>query len=290
MRFLKQYGAMYGVALALIVGFVGVQLWDPPPLQVARLKTFDFYQRAHPREDKPYPVIIVDIDEESLDAYGQWPWPRTLFAKLIKTLMDGGVASIGFDIVFAEPDRSSPENFVKTVDVMDESTRRLIEDLPRNDSVFADALRNSRVVLGQSTTSRRLPYNRDEPPLKFTLAQKGGDAAGVTFNFLGITRNLPELEDAAQGLGMFTLKPEIDGVVRRVPLFVRVGKDLVQRGIKPVRAEDYFPPSKDLFPALIPTALEFDSRKGLHARFCVIQGCWQQGSVFNANDSFVKRL
>ena len=40
----------------------------------------------------------------------------------------------------------------------------------------------------------------------------------------------------------------------------------------------------------IPTALEFDSRKGLHARFCVIQGCWQQGSVFNANDSFAKRL
>ncbi|HIF20537.1 MAG TPA: CHASE2 domain-containing protein [Gemmatimonadetes bacterium] len=91
----------YLMAFAMTVVFVLLRTWDPLPLQLLRLKTFDMYQRAQPRETIKHPVAIIDLDEESLAAYGQWPWPRTLVAELVTKLMAQGVAVIGFDMVVA---------------------------------------------------------------------------------------------------------------------------------------------------------------------------------------------
>ena len=221
---MRQYGTMYSVALVLIAVFILVRYWDPPPVEVARLKSFDFYQQAHPRQlpPGPIPVKIIDIDEESLAELGQWPWPRTLLAKLVTKLTEARVAAIGFDVVFAEPDRSSPDSLIETVEGIDESTRELIAGLPRNDMVFAEAVKRSPTVLGQSTTTRVSPIQRETKAVKTAVAEIGGDPRPKLFDFLGITRNIAELEAVAKGLGMFTLKPEIDGVVRRVPMFVKV--------------------------------------------------------------------
>src|SRR6516165_7739490 len=99
---------------ALIVGAILLRYLDPFFVRSLRLIAFDSYQRLHPQPYDPnLPVRIVDIDEDSLAKIGQWPWPRTIMAKLVRTLADEGAASVAFDVLFAEPDRTSFEQVVK---------------------------------------------------------------------------------------------------------------------------------------------------------------------------------
>src|ERR1041385_7796579 len=94
--------------LFLLAPLVFVRLSDPPLLEELRLRSFDWFQTLQPRSNKVHLVTIVDIDEASLNAYGQWPWPRTLIADLLAQLYKLQIRSVAFDVVFAEPDRSSP--------------------------------------------------------------------------------------------------------------------------------------------------------------------------------------
>jgi adenylate cyclase len=82
------------LALVLLIALSGLALWlaDPIPLQSLRLAQFDQFQRWHPRPATPAAVRIVDIDEASLKAYGQWPWPRTRVAELVQRLHEAGAA------------------------------------------------------------------------------------------------------------------------------------------------------------------------------------------------------
>ena len=86
------------LALAVLVGLLALRGWDVAPLQLARLKTFDLYQLTKPRVPTARPVVIVDIDEASLNSLGQWPWPRSLVAKLVDQITAAGAAAIGFHI------------------------------------------------------------------------------------------------------------------------------------------------------------------------------------------------
>ena len=98
------------------------------------------------------PVAIVDIDEKSLadPKLGQWPWPRTRIADIITNLTRLGAVVIAFDAVFSEPDRLNPDVAADTFRNLDEETRDKLRALPSNDRIFADAIRSSRVVLGES--------------------------------------------------------------------------------------------------------------------------------------------
>ena len=79
-----------------------------------QLTVFDSFNRIKPRPyQKESGVRIIDIDDESLERYGQWPWPRTRVADLLLRLNEMGVATTVFDIVFAEPDRTSPQTVVE---------------------------------------------------------------------------------------------------------------------------------------------------------------------------------
>ena len=219
-------GLGFTVGILITMAFVMLRIWDPIPLQMLRLKTFDLYQQIEPREYSVQPVAIIDIDEASLAAYGQWPWPRTLVADLIDKLMLSGAAVVGFDMLFAEPDRTSPARLAETLRGIDNDTRELLKSLPDNEAVLAESLRRGRVVLGQSTSDQAVVTATDKKARKAQIAEKtslGGTPRRWLFKFPGIVRNLPELEDAAAGIGMFTLKPEFDGIIRRVPMMLLVG-------------------------------------------------------------------
>src|ERR1700761_9503245 len=97
------------VALPLVAAAL-IALFEPAPLPRLREIVFDTYQRWHAQPHDPdSPVRIVAIDEKSLAAVGQWPWPRDVIAKLTRKLTEAGAAAIAFDIVFSEPDQSSPD-------------------------------------------------------------------------------------------------------------------------------------------------------------------------------------
>src|SRR5690606_8062576 len=94
---------------AILAGALALRWADPLPLQQLRNLTFDTYQRLQPRAyDPTLPVTIAAIDEKALDAFGQWPWPRSTLARIADRLTDLGAAAIAFDVLFAEPDRTSP--------------------------------------------------------------------------------------------------------------------------------------------------------------------------------------
>jgi adenylate cyclase len=215
------------LSLALLCAFMAVRIWDPPPLQELRLRVFDFYQVLKPRESALRPVVIVDIDEASLRELGQWPWPRTLLADLVARLAAAGAAAIGFDIIFAEPDRMSPGLIAEGLRDVDEETRAKLKALPSNDQVFADAVKASRVVLGQVGSATPLPLSEEDAALMTGFGVRGPDPSRFLIAFPGLLRNLPEIEQAATGRGLFSIVPERDGIVRRVPMLMQAQGRLV---------------------------------------------------------------
>jgi adenylate cyclase len=207
------------VCLAILIGLAALRIADPAPVEELRVRTFDTFQVIEPRVKTARPVVLVDIDEKSLAKLGQWPWPRTRIADLVDKLTGLGAVVIAFDIVFAEPDRLNPGVAADTIRNLDEETRNKLRALPSNDQIFADAIRRSRVVLGESG----LPYVLTEfdQSLPLTgLAMRGEEPQPFLFDFPGLLRNVDVLEAAAAGRGLFTIKTERDGIVRRVPMIM----------------------------------------------------------------------
>jgi adenylate cyclase len=220
-RLAGRIGIGRAIAAALIIASTFLRVLDPAPLEELRLQSFDFYQLIKPRQSTARPVVIVDVDEESMQALGQWPWPRTLIADLVNRLTELGAVVVGFDVIFPEPDRYSPGSIVDIVRDLDGPTRERIRALPNNDQVLAEALRKGRVVLGESGVRRLTGETLPPPPPQVGIAAIGGDPAPYLVTFPNVLRNLPILENAAVGRGLFTIRSERDGVVRRVPLAMK---------------------------------------------------------------------
>jgi len=219
-RFARRFGYARLVCLALLIALAAFRIADPAPVEELRVRTFDTFQLIDPRVKTARPVTIIDIDEKSLANLGQWPWPRTRIADLVANLTRLGAVVIGFDIVFAEPDRLNPDVAADTIRNLDEETRAKLRTLPSNDQIFADAMRHSRVVLGESG----LPYVLSEfdNTLPVTgLAMLGEQPQPFLVDFPGLLRNVHVLEQAAAGRGLFTIKPERDGIIRRVPMMMQ---------------------------------------------------------------------
>ena len=131
-----------------------------------------------------------------------------------------GAAAIAFDIVFAEPDRLSPALAADVYRDLDEETRNKLRALPSNDQIMADAIKKSRVVLGETGLPVPVPQTEGQPPLG-GVAALGGDPKAFLFSFPGLLRNVPVLEHAAAGRGLFSIRTERDGIVRRVPMVMQ---------------------------------------------------------------------
>jgi adenylate cyclase len=226
-RWARQFGVARAVCLLLLFALVPLRLANPRPLEELRLRTFDFFQILWPRQQNSRPVAIVDIDEASLKSVGQWPWPRTVLADLITHITQAGAAAIGFDVIFAEPDRMSPAVAEQSFRGIDADTRAKLDSLPSNDAVLADAIRNSRVVVGEAGTATSTPTPPGEATLQTGFAIRGPDPAPYLVTFPGILRNVPQIEEAAAGRGLISINPEHDGIIRRVPVIMEVQGALV---------------------------------------------------------------
>jgi adenylate cyclase len=214
-----------GLGLALLAALIALRVIDPGPIERLRFQQFDLMQQLAPRETADSPVAILDIDEQSLRRLGQWPWPRDLIAKIINQLTEYGAAAIGFDVVFPEPDRMSPSEYAKVMVWLSSASRAELIARPSNDDVLATAIGQSRVVLGLASQVR----SRSDVPAAHTtpVAEIGGDPRPFIHNYPAVVGNVAALEAAALGRGAFFLLPESDGVIRRVPTVVRIGKTIV---------------------------------------------------------------
>jgi adenylate cyclase len=226
-RWARRFGVARAVCVVLLFALVPLRLADSGPLQELRVRTFDLFQVLRPRVQTVRPVVIVDIDEASLKEIGQWPWPRTVLADLVTRITELGGAAIGFDVIFAEPDRMSPAIAEQSFRGIDPETRAKLDSMPSNDEVFANAIKQSRVVVGQAGSASPEPKKPAEMTLQTGFAIRGPDPTSYLITFSGLLRNVLPLEQAAAGRGLFSINPEADGIIRRVPVIMEAQDTLV---------------------------------------------------------------
>jgi adenylate cyclase len=210
---------------ALLAAAILIRYFDPFFVRALRLIAFDYYQQLDPGTYNPaLPVRVVDINEESLAKIGQWPWPRTTVAKLLRILTAQGAAAVAFDVLFAEPDATSLEQIAKRLSAADaQLLSAAIAGRPTNDQVFAGELKHSpsvlAVALGDGASSTLSE--------KAGFANAGDDPRPFVAAYSVASRNLPEFEQAARGIGAYNWLADRDQVVRRIPLMFRLGSALV---------------------------------------------------------------
>ncbi len=210
--------------LPLLLGLV-MLLGDSVLVQTVRHHLFDQYQRWQPRTYLAAPVRIVDIDDASLNRLGQWPWPRTRLAELVDRLNSAHVAAIGFDVIFAETDRTTPQAAARLWELKGHLRDQLLA-LPDHDTVFAQHLKISDAVLGFAVDHTQPVGAGGTPPIPKHMGRfvfSGEPATNWLHPFNNLVSALPNLADAAKGNGALTFVPDGDGIVRRVPLALRVG-------------------------------------------------------------------
>lgn len=231
--FSKWVGWVRVVAIfGLLCGLV-IRVADPAPVAGLRNATFDFYHQSKPRDFAPLPVAILDIDDRSLAEIGQWPWPRTRVAEMVQKATQAGAVAIAFDVVFSEPDRLSAEQIVADNPEMPPDLSAQLLELPSNDDILAEAFRSARVIVGQTsvrTASGNSDVKRDMVDVPHALI--GPDPMPFLLQFPDAVQNLPQLEAAASGHGMFTARPDPDGVYRRVPIVMSVQGE-IRLGLTP---------------------------------------------------------
>ena len=170
-------------------------LSNPTLLQVIDLKIADqlIVQEKEPVND----VVLIDISEKTLEVHGQYPLPRDIYGDLIVRLREANAGVIVFNISFPEEDRTG----------MDE--------------MFTS-------VLGQGVILSHFPSNKAQNRSAYSTAivQVGNNALDYIYNYPGIAANLEKYENVATGIGIANTLPEIDGVVRRLPMLAGVGDDL----------------------------------------------------------------
>jgi len=216
LNFLRRASVRF-LALGLLTALAGLRIWDPTIVEALRLRAFDMFQLAKPRVNVEKPVLIVDIDERSLSEIGQWPWPRVILAQLIEALHGAGAKVIGFDAVYSEPDRMSPTNIADRFRVLPVETAKILRSLPSNDALMAESMRSAQVVLGRIALETPSVKPLDPTVPQPSVAILGPDPKPHLTRYRGSVENLPILARAAAGQGIFSLNPEFDNIVRRVP-------------------------------------------------------------------------
>jgi adenylate cyclase len=159
---------------------------EPPPLAALRDAAFDGYQKLMPRNRATAPAVVVEIDERALDVRGQWPWPRSLVAELIRAIAAANPAAIGVDLLFVEPDRSAPGG----------------------DAALAQAVHGNKVVMGIAGLEyrdRRYPFPPQAAPLRLSSRREL-----PLRRFDGHLQSRSEINRAAAGRGLLSAESPIE--------------------------------------------------------------------------------
>ena len=176
-------------ALVTLTLLVLLRLWDPSFIESVRLRYFDQLITSQPQQDVS--IHVVNIDEDSLDKYGQWPFPRGQYANIIKDLYDRGAGLVVFNVLMPEKDRF------------------------KEDRILAKQMENTGVVLPMLGSVKGKNISPD------SLAQAVGQPPdGKLVEYPGLINSVPDVLEHAKGVGIVNTFPEVDGVVRRMPLAI----------------------------------------------------------------------
>ena len=196
---MKKFVTHWTFSFITLIALTFIGLQDPYIKEILRLKSFDILIQQEPKEVSS-DIGIVTIDEKSIEKYGQWPWKRDTLAQIIYDLRQSGAGIIMIPILFSEEDRLG------------------------GDDELAKALKNNGVVIAQVGTSQ---IDRNAVPRGVA---KIGNPLPYLFEWEGMLGPIQKLGESADGVGVINTAPEIDGVVRRIPLIMKIERFLGYSG------------------------------------------------------------
>ena len=208
----------YLIFFLLLILLIGLKVVNPSFIKSISYISFDLYQKIFPLVKQDSEVIIIDIDEKSLGKFGQFPWSRSVFAKIIDQVNTAEPKAIGFD-VFTEKDKQSPEEIIKSYNLIPTDVAQF-QKIKGHDEIFKEALEKSKsviAVLGSNVSSHGT-YDRSA---KAKFLSKGGDPKQFTYSFPYSIGSLEMLEKSSKGLGSISFLDQTDGIIRSLPLIVR---------------------------------------------------------------------
>ena len=214
----------YLIFLVLLFFLIVLKTINPSFIKSVSFLSFDLYQKVFPLNKQTSEVIIIDIDEKSLGKFGQFPWNRSVFAKIIENVSAADPKAIGLDIFFTEKDKQSPEEIINAYNLIPTDVAEL-QNIKGPDEIFREQLEKSKsviAVLGSNVSSHGT-YDRSA---KAKFLSKGGDPKEFTYSFPYSIGSLEKLETSAKGLGSISFLDQTDGIIRSLPLIVRFDNKL----------------------------------------------------------------
>ena len=218
--FLQKY-TNYLIFFLILLLLITLKIVNPPFIKSVSYLSFDLYQKVF-AEKKDSKVVIIDIDEKSLGKFGQFPWNRNVFAKILDQLNTSNPKAIGFDIFFTEKDKQSPEEIIKSYNLIPSDVADL-QKLKGPDDVFSEKLKESKTiiaVLGSNVPS----HSNYDRKAKARFLSKGGDPKQFTYSYPFSIGSLEKLEQNVKGLGSISFLDQLDGIIRSLPLIVQFNK------------------------------------------------------------------
>ena len=231
-RLFAKHGARWLLALVLTSIAAIEVMGGLPTMLTDRIDLFFYDMRMRiVSVDTDPRIVIVDIDEKSINEVGRWPWSRDVVAELISKMADRYEAqTIAFDVLFAEPDNSSgyatlaalAQRQLKSVPEFNQQLQLLKPSLDFDARMVA-AIQGRPVVMGYTLSNQKDAVTKGQlPPAVFTKAELEGRNIDVT-RWRAYAANLPQLQNAAQSGGFFNPVFDSDGLIRAVPLLAQVG-------------------------------------------------------------------
>ncbi len=229
-RALRRLARPFGVALTIAIAFYHAYLGLYAPPMLERLEALFYDLRFRVALEAPpiaQKIVIVDIDETSIDVEGRWPWSRARMGDMLAALYDNGAIIVGFDVTFPEPERNPVDEVLTDPAIAAHAGNTLRAARARfdADAKFAQDIARGETVLGFFLHNDTAGHVGALPEPILTLPP-GEGSLWLMPETIGYAGNQPVLQDAAVGAGSLTTEPDVDGVVRRSPMIYRVGDQL----------------------------------------------------------------
>ena len=224
MKSFLQNNVNYFIFVIILISLITLKIINPSFIKSVSYLSFDLYQKIFAKEKKVSDVVIIDIDEASLGKFGQFPWSRSVFAKIIDQLNTSNPKAIGFDIFFTEKDKQSPDEIMKSYGLIPSDVVEL-QNLKSHDELFSEKLNQSKsvvAVLGSNVPS----HSNYDRKAKAKFLSKGGDPKQFTYSYPYSIGSLELLEKNVKGLGSISFLDQLDGIIRSLPLIVRFENQL----------------------------------------------------------------
>ena len=219
---MKIFTSIWMVVVFAVV-LVGIRVDNSDTVKILRYKTWDHFQYVYPRQEVSDAVVVINITESDIKKYGQWPWPRHILGIFHSNLSDAGALLVNYNILFAEKDRMSGTEYLKSMPIINlELRKQLGKVLLDTDAVFSAVMKQ----YGNAVLMMSVKNEGDNIMPSTTQIIQKGNALPWLYNYAGIVPPHTKIAAGSTAIGVNVTSPEPDAVVRKMPMLIRVGEKI----------------------------------------------------------------